>query len=488
MRKNKLLLGRKESGQIIVLLAVSLVVVLMVAALAVDGGMIYSERRFAQNAADASSMAGGGTVLYSINPEGFVCPGSGTSGFNYSTLEFDDETTLIAKTYFSALNVSRINNINDLPFLGYKVNGTFENESLVNEKHGVIIECDSSNEPAIIDISTIVTSQISTAFAHLIYPGALATTNIATTRVEVYTDDGYGPAIVALSPNCNHGNIKGGLHIGGSSDVNIINGSAYTRSCLNINGAGKNEQLTISATGGLNVFDEDVTIQGTFSKIAEFEAIINTGYGELPFTPPDAPICPEGNIKSYGVINKDTNLTKGNYDQIKITGGDVNFGPGVYCIDGNFDIGGNGIITGKDVTFYIKNGLLSINGGGGSEKNSAVVLLSAPTSESDPNFGVLFYFDESNTNENTFNGNNDSYFSGMVYVPKGVINIGGSADMETMDEAQCEAITEDGSCEGSVFSTQFIGWEVNIVGGGNIDITYNKQLDPNSQKRMFLKD
>ncbi|MBE0685229.1 MAG: Tad domain-containing protein, partial [Anaerolineaceae bacterium] len=51
---------RQESGQIIVLLAVSLVVVMMVAALAVDGGMIYSERRFAQNAADASALAGGG--------------------------------------------------------------------------------------------------------------------------------------------------------------------------------------------------------------------------------------------------------------------------------------------------------------------------------------------------------------------------------------------------------------------------------------------
>jgi uncharacterized membrane protein len=55
----------QEKGQIIILLAVSMVVVMVVAALAVDGGMIYTERRFAQNAADASGFAGGGVILNS---------------------------------------------------------------------------------------------------------------------------------------------------------------------------------------------------------------------------------------------------------------------------------------------------------------------------------------------------------------------------------------------------------------------------------------
>jgi hypothetical protein len=47
-----------ESGQAIVLLAISIVVLLGFTALAVDGGMIFSDRRHAQNAADAAALAG----------------------------------------------------------------------------------------------------------------------------------------------------------------------------------------------------------------------------------------------------------------------------------------------------------------------------------------------------------------------------------------------------------------------------------------------
>ena len=48
-----------ERGQAIVLVALGFVVLLGFAALAVDGSMVYADRRFAQNAADAASLAGG---------------------------------------------------------------------------------------------------------------------------------------------------------------------------------------------------------------------------------------------------------------------------------------------------------------------------------------------------------------------------------------------------------------------------------------------
>ena len=46
-----------ESGQAIVLIGVAFVVLLGFAALAIDGSMIYSDRRYAQNAADSSSLS-----------------------------------------------------------------------------------------------------------------------------------------------------------------------------------------------------------------------------------------------------------------------------------------------------------------------------------------------------------------------------------------------------------------------------------------------
>src|SRR5688572_8207420 len=57
----KFMRGGRESderGQAIVLVALSLVVLLLFAALAVDGGRFVSERRYLQNAADAAALAG----------------------------------------------------------------------------------------------------------------------------------------------------------------------------------------------------------------------------------------------------------------------------------------------------------------------------------------------------------------------------------------------------------------------------------------------
>ncbi|TFG49119.1 MAG: hypothetical protein E4H33_02925, partial [Anaerolineales bacterium] len=72
-----------ESGQVMAFLAVCLVVLLGFAALAIDGGMLFSDRRHAQNAADASSLAGGSGAAYymrgyNVNYNAFICGTSGT--------------------------------------------------------------------------------------------------------------------------------------------------------------------------------------------------------------------------------------------------------------------------------------------------------------------------------------------------------------------------------------------------------------------------
>jgi Flp pilus assembly protein TadG len=58
---------KRESGQAIVLVAVALIVIFAVAALAIDLGNLYTERREAQNAADAASMAGARQVILECN-------------------------------------------------------------------------------------------------------------------------------------------------------------------------------------------------------------------------------------------------------------------------------------------------------------------------------------------------------------------------------------------------------------------------------------
>ena len=51
-----------EKGQTVVLLALAFIVLLGFTALAIDGGMVYANRRHMQNASDAASLAGGSAV------------------------------------------------------------------------------------------------------------------------------------------------------------------------------------------------------------------------------------------------------------------------------------------------------------------------------------------------------------------------------------------------------------------------------------------
>ena len=53
---------KTESGQILVILTVGIVMLLGFAALAIDGGMYYSDRRYDQNAADNAALAGAGAA------------------------------------------------------------------------------------------------------------------------------------------------------------------------------------------------------------------------------------------------------------------------------------------------------------------------------------------------------------------------------------------------------------------------------------------
>lgn len=59
----------RESGQVLVLVALGLLVLVGTVALAVDVGNLYQQRRFMQNAADAGALAGAGELCYGSGEE-----------------------------------------------------------------------------------------------------------------------------------------------------------------------------------------------------------------------------------------------------------------------------------------------------------------------------------------------------------------------------------------------------------------------------------
>ena len=487
--KNEIIRKRKnESGQIIVLLAVSLVVVMIVAALAVDGGMIYSERRFAQNTADAASLAGGGDILHFVDKKfseespPFVCPIGST--YDANTHKFTVSENIIASAVLAAKENAEIqNNISELPFLGYYINGSLtpvdgelsNPNSDLNDNHGITVECIDNVNLKYINVIVRNTSRISTAFAHLIFPGDLVTTNEAVTKIEMPHNIAFGNAIVSLSDKCAEN--KDGMYFSGNNLVTVSGGSIFSNSCLDGDG-----NVEVSVTQPTEPDEEADGIYLTYPWVGENKP----DFSPDPKTV-DEPVVidkvftkPKECETNGSLDSVKKTYSSGNYEKIAIQNGTYLFEEGgKFCLSGTaqntLEITG-GTVIGHNVFFYIEKGSVKISG-------NATVQLTAPSDRLDPYFGMLFYMPESNTGLINLVGNDESFFSGTVLAPKGKIEIGGTSKTDT----QCKLILDENLqpipdpedpgyflCEAGTFSTQLIGWYVKVVGTSNMDILFNQ--------------
>src|SRR3972149_2916821 len=183
-----------ENGQASVLLAIAFIVLLAFTALAIDGGMVYSNRRHAQNASDASSLAGGSAAaLYLENH--YVM---------YGDWSCSDGRVIAAQ------------NNDPAGAKAVAIDRAGSNDYLVDtdttDKNGVSTECvdnadNGSGIAKYLDIKTLITTDTKTAFAHFVYSGPLRNTVEAVTRGRPRTPLAFGNALVALGLDCADGGI-----------------------------------------------------------------------------------------------------------------------------------------------------------------------------------------------------------------------------------------------------------------------------------------
>jgi hypothetical protein len=469
--------NKKESGQIIVLLAISLLVVIIVAALAVDGGMIYSERRYVQNAADAASLAGGGAVLNYMETVTNGKP-------NITKTTFTCSDSLINRAVSEAITVADINYF-EIPYLGKIVDGkvtTFGGHD-INENHGVVIICNS--EKKFIDTEVRITSSISTSFAHLIFPSNLVTSNVAVSRATPTGPYANGNAIVSLNNEC-QANQKG-MYFSGTATVLVDGGSVHSESCLDGNGT-----ITVIADDG------DITLVEPWisENKPSFSPTPIGGAGNIDEISIPEPPCEGPDNGFYKITGGSDKIDPGNYTGIVMTGGNLEFNKGIYCMTGDLEITG-GLAIGDGVTFYMKPDLslpnnpkytnVKITGGADVKLAAPLYDLDDPTKKS-ATFGILFYMDKLNPGVITLVGNDDSFFSGTIYAPTGTISIGGTSDTSTYKETvQCEPTETDPlKCQKVVFSTQLIGLNVKIAGTSGIAILYDESTAASESGNMKL--
>ncbi len=348
---------RSERGQVLVLIVLAVVALLGFTALAVDGSMVYSNRRQTQNAADAASLGGGGRTAMILE----------------NSHVYDWNWTCTLTGVYDAQNQARTVAAARAGDNGFVLNA---NDTDLSDRHGVTTQCGmdtSSGWPEkYIDIRVMLTGESDASFAQFVFKGPLKNSVEAITRVRPRNNAAFGHAIVGLNPAGCSGN-SNGVIVNGNIDVNVDGGGIFSNGCLT--GSGTASDVTVTG--------------GTIKYVSQFIPG-NTNWNPNPSSgtamPQDAfdiepPDCSQ--VPNFGSPSNAFNtgasgyIPAGNYTRINMNGDVTLQGGGLYCMNGNFDTGNvNVSITpsgGKTgVTIYLKSGDFITSG------NGSVVLTAPP--------------------------------------------------------------------------------------------------------------
>ncbi len=370
--------NNSERGQALVLLVLGVVVLLGFTALAVDGGMVYSDRRNAQMGSDAASLAGGGEAALQME----------NRGVHYNN--FDCGSSALSATMSAAETaaVERASNNNYVLDLD------------VSDKNGVDAVCGIEGYDKYVDIKTWVTADTETSFMHFVFSGIARNTVEAITRVRPRSPAAYGHAIVALNPADCQGQQNGaGFH--GSVDIDVDGGGIFSNGCLQADG-----------NPDVDVMNGDINYAGEVDNPEQFDPEPS----QVDPLPPSSYYIPPPDCTH-------ADAWSGNGSQLEALSP---LEPGLYCVTGDLRLNGNGSFEGTGVTIVMVDGDLVING-------TVEVNITAPAADPDPAPaipGVVIYAPPSNDNEIQLNGTSDSYFEGTVYAPGANINLLGTGGEE----------------------------------------------------------
>ena len=388
-----------QSGQVLVIIVFMILGIFGFAALAIDGGMLYSERRRAQNAADAGALAAALAKVQAVNLHVAALQRVESNGY----------TTIWGPC--------------DPP--GYDCTLG------MGEKWVVQV----SNPPRSGDyvgddayIQVMITSRINTSFAHLVFEGGLLTTVTAESRVWPEQSITPGHALYGANKHdCK------GIWFSGTGDTVITGGSVFSNS----DASDPNCQSGVQDGGGkisVGPPPHGIKIVGTFD-VKDLDLVTPDpveGVSQEDVRTPPTPDC--SGLPDRGTVKINAGETKtlnqGRYESITFgAGATVTMNSGMYCINGSKGFTGTGgSINGTGVMIYLQQGGFDLGG-------NTLVDLRAEQTEGvlvDPSRndwkGMLIYQAPSNTSPVEIAGTSDSTYTGTIYAPSAECKVNGTGD------------------------------------------------------------
>jgi hypothetical protein len=440
-------------GQALVIFVFALIGLIGMTGLAIDSGMVFSDRRHAQNAADTAALAG---ALVKVE---------GHKGNHWTNADCVTAGSGPCKTAVvrAALDRAASN--------GYTSNLT-DNTVQVNIPpiSGPYADCNNYSFNCQDYIQVIIDSNVNTFFAKVL--GIPQMHN----QVEAVTLAKYEPShllyggnsLVQLKPggNCSS---AGDFVLSGSGLVKLIGGGIWINSdCPVAYTEGSNcIDLQLLPSPGTNISIVGGNAGSSCSLPRPFQPVTE----QYQFPPedllPEPPECRmSGHANPTGPDGAGlTHFYPGYYPGTSFPPDRNSYlEPGIYCVEQVVKLtGNNASITGSNVLIWIKEG-------GYFSLQQGTISLSGRTDPNDPYYGFLIYVDSDylpswGIENCTINGGATGTFTGVIYAP------------------DCN-VSVEGTSNSSGFTSQIIAYELKLSGTNQLIFTYDQQISPHTPEIM----
>jgi len=428
---------KNEKGQIIVILALSMVAMIGFAALALDGSLIYNARRQDQNTADSAALAGAGAIAnYLKEVESGVLICGKPAGTQATILAVNAVRASVAVDGISTAEMPKLAN----------------DAELAAADQGFTITCDwyGGLGTQYLDVHVKVSTEMETNLAQIVNTDTLKTSVESTARVYPGQPFAYGNGLVSLSDACS--TKQGGIEFLGASVTKINEGGVFSNSCLKMNTG------EVTVTGGEIQYWNQSECKDCFGNPDVSPEPI-PAYIKLPKNMIEAPNCdqPMTVYSAHNGVYSGT-ISPGKYmTGIKMDKNDdtksLTLSPGLYCVYDGLTNNAQSNLTADGVTLYFYSGDVAIN----QNAKGGVSLTScktAPCGNPSAVEGLLMFFSPSYQADITLNGGSTNVFKGTLYGSNANFHLNGNTDTT--------------SAESATFSTQIVGNWIEVNGKANL--------------------
>jgi Flp pilus assembly protein TadG len=403
---------KKEDGNVLVLSAVCMTGILGAMALAIDVGCVHYQQTRLQTAADSAAIAAG---LELGNCSNTICTNMVTAAENALI-----EDGITSATIAPAKNQCSVSNSTGLAMI-------------INLAPCVLGTSDPNNGNTHM-VEVVLTAPQNTFFGRIV--------GISTLHLAARAEAGDAYINTSGGGNCVWTN---GLAFNSSNGVfDLVNCGLYDNGNLQTNNGDGVTASSFLYYGTWSPNNCNNSCKWTLGSSQTLPTHTTTQQSDplASLTPPTKPSA--SSTASSTTPNSGTTLQPGYYaNDVNLNSNvAVNLAPGLYYMNGSFNVNSGASLTctgctgGLGVTLYFSSGTLQMN------SNSAVQL-TAPSAGSTSNGDVanmLLWYDKNNGSGLTIDTGSTSYFNGVIYLPSQTLTLNSGSGVTINNGATATAL------------------------------------------------